>query len=140
MNPQSQQTKSNNSTTASQGTATTNPWGVQAPFLTSAFNGASDARGVASAFQPGQLDAFNKMVGYGMGNGAIPASSANAGEAISGAAASAVPQGLFGLANFNPAGNTQSNIDNANKYVAGQNIPAQVQADIADANREANYV
>jgi hypothetical protein len=78
------------------------------------------------------------MLGYGTGNDNISGSSANAGASLTGAGANATGQGLFDLANFTPAGGTDSNIAAANKYVAGQNIPAQVQADMLGADQQAS--
>lgn len=78
------------------------------------------------------------MLGYGTGNDNIPASSAAAGSALSSAGANATTTGLNDLAGFTPQGGTQSNIDAANAYVAGQNIPAQVKADMLGANQEAS--
>jgi hypothetical protein len=123
---------------------------VQQPYLTQAFNSASGALNQAgnatipqnftALYNPNQVDAFNQMLNYGTGNGSIPSSSAAAGGTASNAASTGISNAVDGLANFTPQGGTQSNINAANQYVAGQNIPAQVQADMQMANQEAKYV
>jgi hypothetical protein len=139
---------SNKQQTTSSQTQDTQPWNVQQPYLTQAFQGASNALSKAQGataptnftaqFTPDQISAYSKMLGYGTGNDNISGSSANAGASLTGAGANATGQGLFDLANFTPAGGTDSNIAAANKYVAGQNIPAQVQADMLGADQQAS--
>lgn len=87
------------------------------------------------------MSLFGNMLNTGQ-NQSVPGSSASAGASTSAAGATGAGQGLYDLSAFNPSStnNTQTNINNANQYVAGQNIPAQVQADMQNANIEANYV
>lgn len=84
---------------------------------------------------------FGNMLSTGQ-NPNVPASSAAAGSSTSAAGATGAGQGLFDLANFNPSAtnNTNANIAGGNAMVAGSNIPAQVAADMQNANIEANYV
>jgi hypothetical protein len=143
-----QTTQSNNSssgTTSGTSNSTTSPWQLQSPYLAQAFSGASGALPVAQQYTPEQLAAFMQMQTYGTnvsGPNAVPVSSANAGSALSTTGATGAATGVNNLTNFNPAltNNTANNIANANQYVAGQNIPAQVAADMQSANQEANYV
>lgn len=68
-------------------------------------------------------------------------SSANAGSAVSGAGANGVATGLNDLARFNPAStnNANANIAGGNAFVAGDNIPGQVQAGMTAAEQAAAY-
>lgn len=142
--------KSSQTQTSSQ-QSTTNPWAPQQPYLTQAFNGASgalsQAQGTAkiptdftAQYSPDQVSAFQQMLGYGTGNSNIAGSSANAGGILTGAGANGANAGLSKLTNYTPSGGTQSNIDAANQYVAGQNIPDQVKAAMLNANQEAQDV
>lgn len=149
MNPSSQQS----GTTAGTSASTTAPWSVQQSYLTTGFSDASTALGQAqsnstipsqftASYSPQDLAAFNAMTTYGQntGSGSVPASSASAGGSLSATGAAGAATGVNELSNFQNGGGTQSNINNANAYVAGQNIPAQVAADMQGANQEANYV
>jgi hypothetical protein len=133
-------------TTANNGSFanTQNPWAVQAPFLTQAFNAASGALGTAnnapapsgfvSQFTPDQLSAFNAMLRYGTDNGAIPASSAAAGGALTGAGANAVGAGLYGLANFQPT-SASDIVSNTNTFADNPYISQMIDAATRDARR-----
>lgn len=146
MNPGSQQTQNTSGATSS----TTAPWAVQQPYLTQGFSDANTALNSANAnstipsqftasYSPQELAQFTAMAGAG-NNQSVPNSSAAAGGALSASGAAGAAQGIGALSGFTNSGGTQSNINNANAYVAGQNIPAQVQADMQGANQEANYV
>lgn len=78
------------------------------------------------------------MVNSGSGNSNIPGSSAAAGGALTGAGASGAAGGLYGLANFQNGGGTQSNIDAANAYANNPAISGQVTAAMRDATNQAN--
>lgn len=147
MSSKSSQTQNQSGTTSS----TTNPWSVQQPYLTQAFSGAQNALGQAqgnaqipsqftASYSPDAIAAFKQMLATGASGNGAPQSSAAAGATASGAGAQGIQNGVTGLGAFTPQGGTQSNIDAANQYVAGQNIPAQVKAAMQSANEEANYV
>lgn len=130
-----------NSTAAGSNTGTTSPWSVQQPYLQQAFGGASSALNNSGQYTPAQMALFGNMLGAGQ-NMAVPNSSAAAGSSASSAGAGGVNAGIAGLEGFNPSStnNTAANIAGGNAMVAGSNIPAQVQADMQNANIEANYV
>lgn len=124
------------------------PWEVQAPYLQNAFSDAQSAlnkAGGATAptdytaqFTPDQLNAFQKMLDYGIGNNANVGAASRAGTALTGAGASATQGALSDLAGFTPQGGTQSNIDAAKAYAAGQDIPSMVKAAMLSADQQAN--
>jgi hypothetical protein len=140
-------TKNTSTTNASQ----TDPWAPQATALTSAFGDASNAYNTASTavaptdftaqMSPASIDAFNQMVTQGS-NLAVPTQQAATGAALQNSGTAGISGALTGLSNYNPAAtnNTQSQVDAANKYVAGQNIPAQVAAAMQGATQQANEV
>lgn len=119
--------------------SSTSPWAPQASALTGAFNNAQTAYGQASGavaptdftaqFNPDQLSTFRQMLGYGNANSGIPGAESGAGGALTGAGVGATTGALSSLGAFNPQAlnNPSSLIDQANQYVAGQNIPGQVQ-------------
>lgn len=137
MSAKSQETKQSTGTTTNNGQ--TSPWSVQQPFLEDAFNSALGTYNGNSQYTPSQLNAFQQMLNYGTTNGSIPNSSAAAGAATSGAAASGIGAGLYGLANYQPNINMGQTISDANNYVSGINIPAQVKAAMQPAEEEAAY-
>jgi hypothetical protein len=81
------------------------------------------------------------MVGQGS-NLAVPNQQAATGDALQTAGTSGVQGALTGLSNYNASStnNTQSQVDDANQYVAGQNIPAQVKAAMQGATETARDV
>lgn len=89
-------------------------------------------------FTPDMLAAFQKQANYGMADNPAVTNATNAGTALTGAGTNAVTSGLNTLGGFTPDQIAQNNIDAANKYVAGQNIPGQVDAAMHDAIRSAN--
>jgi hypothetical protein len=127
------------------------PWAPQAGALTSAFADAQNAYGTASkavaptdftaSFDPSQLATFKSMLGYANGNN-TPATTASTGAALQGAGTAATTGALSGLSAFDPtkANNTQSLIDSANKYVAGQDIDGQVRDAMHTATETARDV
>lgn len=119
-----------------------NPWDAQSPFLQQAFSGASNALGQTNAslsgFAPGQLAAFSSMLGYGLGNGGVASSSANAGGALTGAGANATGQGLYGLSNFTPGNTPSAVMDAANQYMNNPNTQGMIDAATLDARRAVN--
>jgi hypothetical protein len=131
----------------------TNPWAPQAGALTTAFSDAGNALNSAqnsgvpqptqytAGLTPEQIATFNQMIGYG-GSSAIPGQQSATGTNMANAGTNAATGALSSLGAFNPAStnNTANNINAANQYVAGQNIPGQVAADMFGANQEANQV
>lgn len=133
-------------------TGSTQPgFAPQVGALTTAFNGAQNAYGQASQavaptdftaqLDPTAIAAFNQMVQQG-GNLSTPDQQAATGTALQTAGTSGVTGALSGLSTYNPSAtnNTQSQVDAANQYVAGQNIPAQVQNAMLGATQTANDV
>lgn len=130
---------------------TTTPWAPQAAALQTAFTGANDALGQSqqakaptdftAQFTPDQLSTFKSMLGYANGS-QTPAQTAAAAGTNMANGTSATTGALNGLSSFNPGAtnNTQSLIDSANQYVKGQNIPAQVQQAMQQANETARDV
>jgi hypothetical protein len=123
---------------------------VQAPYLTQAFSGASNALNTAqnnavtpsqftANYNPAALDAYTQEQQYGTGNTSIPGSSAGAGGALSTAGVGGVQNGLGGLAGFQSQGGTQSNIDAAMQYAGNAPISAMTQAAMQPAYDAANY-
>jgi hypothetical protein len=129
----------------------TSPWGPQAGALTSAFSNAQDAYGKASTataptdfvagMTPEQLANFHSAIGFANGN-TTPATNAANGAALSSAGTSAATGALSGLSSFDPTtqNNPQALIDNANKYVAGQDIDSQVNNAMLNARQTARDV
>jgi hypothetical protein len=129
-----------NATQTQQKTETTNPWAVQTPFLTDAFNQAKGALGNAytgdrvAQFTPDQLATFRRMVGAG--NSPTGENiGATAGTLMNGGA-TATTGALSRLGAFAPTGGTQSNIDAANAYADAAANPAAVDAALRDARRQ----
>ncbi|WP_316235068.1 MULTISPECIES: hypothetical protein [unclassified Bradyrhizobium] len=130
---------------------TTTPWAPQAAALETAFNGANGALAQASTakaptdftaqFTPDQLATFKSMLGYANGN-PLPGQTANAATTNMANGTSATSGALTGLQNYNPS--ASNNVDAitaaANKYVQGQNIPAQVAQATQQANETARDV
>jgi hypothetical protein len=152
-------TSNTNQQTSQQGaqnsTSSTNPWAPQIPYLQQAFSGAQTALGNANAnyttpsgfvagLTPDQIATFNQMVGAGSNPTSNPTvtGEANAGGALTTGGTNATLGSLASLGSFNPAdtNNMGSTVAGANQYAAGENIPAQVQADMQMANQEANEV
>lgn len=143
-------TKTQTNTTGTNN-STVNPWAPQAAALTSAFNDASGAydkaRGAVAPtdftaqFTPDQLATFKSMVSQG-GNTAIPNSNAAAGATLTSAGASGASGALSGLAAYDPsqANNADTLVANANKFVAGQDIDAQVRNSMLNATQTARDV
>lgn len=147
----------NNSTTgalsANQGSTTSvvNPFAPQADALTTAFNAAmaqyQKAQGVAAPtdftaqMTPDQLATFQKMIQQG-NDSSVPTQTAATGSTLQTAGANGVSGALSNLTGYNPAAtnNTQSTIDAANKYVAGQDIDGQVRDAMLNATQTARDV
>jgi hypothetical protein len=133
-------------------TGSTQPgFAPQVGALTTAFNGAQDAYGKASSavaptdftaqMSPEAISAFRQMIQQG-GNLSTPNQQATTGTALQNAGTSGVTGALSGLSTYNPSAtnNTQSQVDAANQYVSGQNIPAQVKAAMQGATETARDV
>lgn len=139
------------STTTKTENSKTDPWAPQAGALTSAFANAQDAYGKASQaqaptdfvaqFTPEQLQNFRDTLAYTKGS-TTPGTNAATGTALATAGTDATTGALTGLGTFDPtkANNPQSLIDSANKYVAGQNIDAQVNDAMLTARQTARDV
>lgn len=129
----------------------TSPWAPQAGALTTAFNNAQTAYNKASTataptdfvaqYTPQQLQTFTSMLNYANNNG-TPGQNAATGTALSNAGTAATTGALSGLGAYDPTklNNTQSLIDSANKYVAGQNIDGQVNNAMLNATQTARDV
>lgn len=128
----------------------TQPWGPQAAALTDAFGKAQAAYGTASQAKaptdfvaqmtPDQLNAFQSMFNYGM-NGSTAGTAATGG-ALQTAGTNATTGALSGLSAFDPtkANNPAALVDAANRYVAGQDIDAQVRNSMLNATQTARDV
>lgn len=141
MGSSSQETSKNENTT---------PWAPQAAALTDAFGKAQAAYGTASQAKaptdfvaqmtPDQLNAFQSMFNYGM-NGSTAGTAATGG-ALQTAGTNATTGALSGLSAFDPtkANNPAALVDAANRYVAGQDIDAQVRNSMLNATQTARDV
>lgn len=138
-------------TTSGNNHSTTDPWAPQAAALTDAFGKAQTAYGQASTakaptdftaqFTPDQLNTFRSMIAQG-GNTAIPDANAATGAALGTAGTAGVQGALSTLSGFDPTKNNgvDSTIDAAHKYVAGQDIDAQVRNAMLNATQTARDV
>ena len=143
----SQQQQQNNNQQVS------NPWAPAVNQLTQGLGQASNAYNQASAgsaatqpsqflanMTPDQLQAFQQMIGFGLNTN--PGSIINNGVSQSNTGTAGAGSALSSLLGFNPSAtnNTQSNINAANQYVQGFNIPGEVQAAMFPAIQTANEV
>lgn len=142
------------STGTTQTSSQTSPWAPQAAALTSAFTNAGTAYGTSSGAEsslptnftasmtPQQLAIYQQMAGAGTGAAPAATSETNAGVGETNAGATGAEGALTSLGAFNPTtANNPTAINNAaEQYVAGQNIPSQVQQAMVGANQEANEV
>ena len=131
--------------------STTDPWAPQAAALTTAFNGASGALNTASGataptnftaqMDPSAIAAFQQMINQGSNLG-VSNGQAATGTALQNAGTAGVTGALTGLGNYNASTATDPNAISAaaDKYVAGQNIPAQVAAAMQGATETARDV
>jgi hypothetical protein len=141
----SQQTQTENKSTT--------PWAPQAAALQTGFDAAGHAltqsqaaaatgapKDYTAQFDPALIGQFNNMLGYANNNNTGALNQAGNTAATSGANASSAA--LSKLLGYDPT--TQNNpsalIANANQYVAGQNIPAQVKAAMQGATETARDV
>ena len=141
----SRQTQSENKSTT--------PWAPQAAALQTGFDAAGAALPQAQAaaangaptnytaqFDPSLIGQFHSMLDYANGNntGALNQAGNNAATSGSNASSAALSRmlGYDPTAQNNPA----ALISQANQYVAGQNIPAQVQAAMQNATQTARDV
>jgi hypothetical protein len=141
---QKAQTQNQSQNQSQSQTAVQNPWAPQAGYLTQGFENAANALGVAnstpapnqfvSQFTPSQLGLFQNMVDYANGNTGIPASSAAAGGALTGAGSGAASNGLYGLAGFSPT--TMSGVlSDANAAANDPSVQGCIDAALRDARR-----
>lgn len=130
----------------------TTPWGPQATALQTGFDAAGNALTQSQAaagnaptnytaqFDPSLIGQFNNMLGYANNNNTGALNNAGNNSATSGSNASSAA--LSKLLGYDPTAqnNPSSLIDQANQYVAGQNIPAQVKAAMQGATETARDV
>lgn len=115
-----------------------NPWAPQAAALTDVFSKAQVAYDTAASgakaptdftaqFNPEQLATFRQMIARGS-NFAVPDSQAAAGGALTSAGVNGATGALSGFSDYDPSdsNNPDNLVASANKYVAGQDIDAQV--------------
>jgi len=145
------QSTSQNATQSGTQTQDVGPWGPQAGALTSAFDSAGNAYDTASAVKaptdfvagmtPEQLQTFRSMLSYTNGN-TIPGTTGSTATTLQGAGTNAVTGALSGLNSFDPTQLNSTNpiVDAANKYVAGQDINAQVRDAMLQATQTARDV
>ena len=129
----------------------TDPWAPQAAALQSAFGNAQTAYGQAAGAKaptdfvagmtPEQMANFRDALGFASGS-TVPGQNAATGGALSSAGTNAATGALAGLTAFDPTqlNNSSALIDNANKYVAGQDIDAQVRNAMLNATQTARDV
>jgi hypothetical protein len=140
------------STTQTQQSSTT-PWAPQAGALQTGFDAAGKAlqqsqaaaangapKDYTAQFDPALLGQFQSMLGYANGNNTNGLNSAGNNSATNGANASSAA--LSQLTGYDPtkANNSSTLIDQANKYVAGQDIDAQVRNSMLGATQTARDV
>jgi len=137
-------------TSSETSTQQTSPWAPQAGALTGAMGEATNIYNAnkndapsdfIAGFNPDQLATFRRMLGYGA-NTAPSDAQAAAGNTMLNAGVSGTTGALSGFQNFDPnaANNAGSLIADANKYVAGQDIDAQVNNAMLNARQTARDV
>jgi hypothetical protein len=131
--------------------SSTTLWAPQASAIADAIAKAQEAYKTASTataptdftagMTPEQVATFKSMVGYG-GDGSIPNAAATTGSTLAHAGTDGVTGALTGLAGFDAskANNPDALIAAANKYVAGQDIDAQVNHAMLNARQTARDV
>lgn len=130
------------STQTTDSTQTSTPWSVQQPYLTQAWQQASNNLNTANQntykgeqiaqFTPEQLANYRNMAGY---NSSAPGTTAGVGTQLATGGANALTQAMQNLQGYTPSGGTQSNIDAAKAYADGIDISGAVDATMRDANR-----
>jgi hypothetical protein len=137
MGTSTQTTNTNQSGTSSNtGTSTTAPgWTPQLSDLTTAF---TDANGTLSQAQGVGTPTFSSADPYLTANSTI----GSTGGALTTSGTNAATTGLSDLTNYNPSATNNANTvtNAAQQYVAGQNIPGEVQAGMQSADQTANQV
>ena len=133
--------------------SSTTPWAPQAAALQTGFDAAGNAlkqsqaaaangapKDYTAKFDPALIGQFQSMINYANNNNTGALSNAGNNAATSGANASSAA--LTQLLGYDPTklNNPQSLVDQANSYVAGQNIPAQVAAAMQNATETARDV
>lgn len=131
--------QNNNSTSSQQ-----NPWQVQAPYLSQAFQQAAGNLDSANAntyqgpqvaqFTPDQLSTFQKMIGYS-GNTAGADTSTGVGINTATAGSNALMSALKGLNGYTPQGGADSNIAAATAYANNPATDGMIDAAMRDARR-----
>jgi hypothetical protein len=126
-------------------TSTTSATPQQQPFLNFGWDTAknifTNAAGVATptnfvaGFNPGLLDTFRSMMGYGSGMNTAATGAAGADLATAGAGAASGALSRLGM--FRPSGGVDSNIADASKYANGTDVDALVNASMRPAEQAA---
>lgn len=130
------------STQTTDSTQSSTPWSVQQPYLTQAWQQASNNLNTSNQntykgeqiaqFTPEQLANYRNMAGY---NSSAPTTTANVGTQLATGGANAITQAMGNLQGFTPSGGPQSNIDAAKAYANGLDISGAVDASMRDARR-----
>jgi hypothetical protein len=104
-------------------------------------NAATIPSNFTAGLTPQQIQQFQQMIGYG-GNLSTPSFETNTGTGLAGTGVGATNSAVSGLQGYNPftATNPQSIVNAANQYVSGQNIPAEVQNAMQQANETARDI
>lgn len=141
------------SSSTQQENKSTTPWAPQAAALQTGFDAAGNAltqsqaaaangapKDYTAQFDPALIGQFNNMLNYA--NNTNTGALNNAGNTAATNGSNASGAALSQLLGYNPqtANNPQTLIDQANQYVAGQNIPAQVKAAMQGATETARDV
>jgi hypothetical protein len=129
--------------TSSTSTTSANP--NQQPFLDFGWDqaknifqnaaGAATPTNFVAGFNPGLIDTFRSMMGYGSGMNTAATGAAGADLATAGAGAASGALSRLGM--FNPTGGTDQNIADATKYANGTNIDGMVDAAMRPAETAA---
>jgi hypothetical protein len=141
------------SSSTQQENKTTAPWAPQAAALQTGFDAAGNAltqsqaavnggapKDYTAQFDPALIGQFNNMLGYA--NNTNTGALNNAGNQAATNGANGSQAALTKLLGYDPStmNNPSTLIDQANQYVAGQNIPGQVQAGMFNATQNARDV
>jgi hypothetical protein len=126
---------------------TAQPLAAQMPYLSQAWQSASNAMGQANnapapsgftaQMTPEQLNTFRQMVGY---NSAAPGTQANVGANLTGMGTGGMSAAFNSLNNFKQTGDVNSTIADATQYANNPAISGMVQAAMRDATQTAHDV
>ena len=121
------------------------PWQAQQPYLTQAWQQASNNLNAANGntysgeqvaqMTPEQLATFRQMIGAGSDTSSA-STATNAGTTAVNAGSGALTSALSGLTGYSPSGGTDSNIAAATAYANNPAVDGMVQAAMRDATRQ----